>query len=239
METSDFLESADEKIKFESASHLRHYLNPKKFKESSRRKAGLKEDHGERHALRIFLLTTANQCTFPLVCKKSERPDFILSMPDMDIGLEISQTTTTEIERDYSQISRRKEGEFIEYTPDGHHVLQRGEPLRGPGFFGHQDCQRVAQVAANSLASKAEALNKPGFYLACSNQLLLLNTYDLTLDMNDPTEVEALEGYLIDEFRRVREKSKHAVHYDSVHFIEGSYLFMDVMNNAGPPIKCW
>lgn len=228
IETSGFLESVDDQMTFEDRSQVRRYFALKEFRESSRRRAGLKEDHGERYSLRFLLISMADRYTFPLTVKKSERPDFTLVSPDMEIGLEVSQVTTTEIERDYDKISRGGNCELIEYGPDGHKVISRGAPLESRGFYGYQDCQLVAGMAARALKAKIEKLNKPGFYKACSDQLLLLSTYGLTLDLNDSSEVKALQGFLCSELKMAAEQSESSRHFDSVHFIQGSYLFLDV-----------
>ena len=234
MTTSEFLESEGKEMDFESASHIRGYFALKEFRESSRRRAGLKEDHGERYSLRSLLTSIADRYTFPLTVKKSERPDFILVSPDMEIGLEVSQVTTTEIERDYDKMSRRGNSELIEYGPDGHKVIPRGAPLEGPGFYGYQDCQLVARIAARALKSKIEKLNKPGFYKACSDQLLLLGTYGLTLDLDDSSEVRALQDCLCSELKMAAEQSKSGRQFDCVHFIQGSWLFLDVTAKPEP-----
>lgn len=232
MTTSEFLESEGQEIEFENSPHIRRFFATKDFRESSRRKAGLREDHGERYSLRCLLLSIAERYTFPLTVKKNERPDFLLKSPDMEVGLEISQSTTTEIERDYDQTSRRGNSELIEYAPDGHKVISHGARLEGPGFYGHQDCQLVAKIAARALKSKIRKLNKPGFYKACSDQLLLLGTYNLTLHLNDPSEVKALQDYLCSEFKMAAEQSDSSRHFDSVHFIEDGYLFLDITKKA-------
>ena len=228
MITSEFLESEDQVVEFEDASHIRRYFAAKDFRQRSRRKAGVKEDHGERHSLRCLLVSIGDRYTFPLTVTKRERPDFLLASPDMEVGLEVSQATTTEIEQDYAQMSDRGKGELVEYGPDGHKVIPRGASLEGPGFYGYQDYQLVAGIAARALKSKIEKLNKPGFYKAWSDQLLLLDTYGLTLHLDDPSEVKALQACLRLESSEVTEKARCSRHFDAVHFIYEPYLFLDI-----------
>ena len=215
-------------MEFEDASHIRRYFASKDFRERSRRTAGLEDDHGERYATRSLLTSISDRYTYPLRVKKRERPDFLLVSSDMEIGLEVSQVTTTEIERDYDKTGRRGNSELIEYGPDGHKVKSRGARLESPGFHGYQDCQLVARIAARALKSKIAKLNKPGFYKASSDQLLLLGTYGLTLHLDDPSEVKALQEYLCGEFKTVARQSKCSRQFDSVHFIENGYLFLDI-----------
>ena len=232
MGTSEFLESEDEEVEFEDASHIRRYFATKDFRARPRRTAGLEDDHGERHAIKSLLTSISDRYTFPLRVKKRERPDFLLVSPDMEIGLEISQATTTEIERDYNQISRRGNSELVEYAPDGHNINSLGAPLEGRGFYGHQDCQLVARIAAKALKSKIEKLNKRGFYKASSDQLLLLDTYGLTLFLNDPSEVKALQACLRIESNEVAAKARCSRHFDAIHFIHEPYLFLDITKDS-------
>ena len=232
MTSSEFLETQNEEVEFEDASHIRRYFAIKDFRKDSRHTADLEDDHGERHAIKSLLTSYPNRYTFPLKVRKRERPDFLLLSPDMEIGLEISQATTTEIERDYNQILRRGNSELVEYAPDGHNIRSLGAPLEGRGFFGHQDCLRVAKIAAEALKSKIEKLNKRGFYRASSDQLLLLFTYGLTLDLDDPSEVKALQDYLCSESNEVVAQSNCTRHFDGVHFIYESYIFIDITKDS-------
>ena len=98
-------------------------------------------------------------------------------MPTETWGVEISQTTTREINRDLARSRKNQDAALVEYTVEGHQMVPAGGALTSRGFAGHQNCYRVAELVGDAFDRKTESLNKLGFGLHQRNQLLLLDTY--------------------------------------------------------------
>ena len=179
MGRSDFIEDDGDAVVFRDHDELVETLGSRDFSSRARRQAGLREDQGERYALQHYLVPQSNvgALQVPLEIQKTERPDFLLEVPTETWGVEISQTTTREINRDLARSRKNQDAALVEYTVEGHQMVPAGGALTSRGFAGHQNCYRVAELVGDAFDRKTESLNKLGFGLHQRNQLLLLDTY--------------------------------------------------------------
>ena len=230
MGSSGFLEVDGEMASFDSSSQLVEVLTNLDFRQKSRRSAGHKNDQGERYAIQHFLVPLARigRLLFPLTIEKTERPDFIVTQGATKWGIEVTQTTTTEINRDLARAKSQGSGDFVEYTPSGHNVVKSGDRQSGPGLSGLADCRQIGNLAAAALKRKLETLNKTGFESHSSNILLLLDTYGIPFEGD---ELPTLLEHIVQAVRAEAINSTTQLEFERICFIENGMLIDDILGS--------
>lgn len=81
------------------------------------RNAGRKKEHRERWnaAWLLAALAGTRQLCFPLSCSKGERPDYILTMGEEDVGLEITEATRPDLEKFRAEGARVPRGDIVSF----------------------------------------------------------------------------------------------------------------------------
>lgn len=222
-----FLENDGDTLRFADAADLAARLSAADMREAARRSAGLRDDKGERYALTRFLLQAAQlgDLTFPLTITKSERPDFTLVSERGNWGIEVTQTTTTEINRDIAVARRKGDPGYLEYTPNGHMMVQPDGKLRSEGLSGHADCRRMACLAAEAVQKKLRVLNTPGYTALANNVLLLLDTYGI---MFGADELPDLARHIGASVAGAVQGFAGTLRYDRICFVGDSFVIDDL-----------
>jgi hypothetical protein len=175
------------------------------------------------------LLRRLSKLSYPTAnsIEESERPDFILTMPDGQIGIEVTRATHQEQIRmqklKHSQLSDCFVG--IQPRPDGS-PARSNEELKKDMLLPDSEWKDAADVLsewgekiAAALILKRERCNQPGFRIFGRNWLLLFNEPGLSGTINDlEWATEFLRSVFADPYANPRD-------FDLVFVLSGHFLF--------------
>ena len=189
--------------------------------------------HTEKFCLCRLLsaLSNHNKIHYPIRVNKSERPDFILELPGVTIGVE--HTEAVPQNEAHSEFLRQK------VDNDEMHFIWRHEPeepvkkakvllkeidenLYGPPWEGDSVEQNWSNAMLFFIRKKVVSMKKPG-YKTCDKNWLLI--YD-----NWPSPALNLEKgieYLLDKLHQ----SSLEMHFNKVYIVE-MHNIIEVLNNS-------
>lgn len=153
------------------------------------RSGGRSNLHTERYCIAHLLATLSNtRLCFPLVLTHGDKPDFVLSMPNGNVGIEHTEAVPENVAR--SQYLREKTlGPNIYFTP---HATP-GEPKRtadelcreieadepGDGWVGNSSAHEWAAAIAHCVKQKLPKATAAGFTRYSANWLMVYDNWPL------------------------------------------------------------
>lgn len=125
------------------------------------------KDQKEWYCLRRYLLTLAahDQLSYPLDISKSERPDFIVDAPHGRHGIEVTEATEKDWQR---ELTESEAGENDD--PAG------AELIGGDGFVGEQPEHDWCAAVIRAIDSKVKSLNDPNYPVGSCDLLVYVNS---------------------------------------------------------------
>ncbi|NYE22089.1 hypothetical protein [Pigmentiphaga litoralis] len=154
------------------------------------RSEGRRNHHAERYCIAHLLATLpVEQLSFPLNLTHSDKPDFLLAMPDTDVGIEHTEAVPENIAR--ADFLREKEGlgPDVYFTPHvlpGEHRKTADELRReieadeaGSGWCGDSPEREWAAAMADHVKEKMPKATADGFVRYPSNWLIVYDNRPL------------------------------------------------------------
>lgn len=151
---------------------------------------GRTSDHCERWSICRFLATYADSelLEFPLRLEKRERPDFLVSLPHEDVGIEVTEAVPADWAR-VAAHSQKQDGDDVAFL----HRFRPGENLRsvdevkriatgaswGAAWAGDSPERDWAEAMVHFVMQKVKTFAKPGFGRFASNWLLIYDNWPL------------------------------------------------------------
>jgi hypothetical protein len=149
---------------------------------------GRTADHTELYSLALLLRSPAvrEDLAFPLEVIHRDRPDFLIRMPNREIGIEHVEAVS---QNEALIASLREEGygpecHFIRRSIPGEPLLTREEAIReieadkpGPAWCGNSPEREWAEAMAYFVNRKIERMQKPGFETFDESWLLVYDNW--------------------------------------------------------------
>ena len=164
---------------------------------------GRTADHTELYSLALLLGNPVieSELSFPVEVIHRDRPDFLVRMPNREIGIEHVEAVS---QNEAMIASLREEGygpecHFIRRSVPGEPVLTREQAIQeieadkpGPAWCGDSPEREWAEAMAYFVKQKLERMRKPGFKTFDENWLLVYDNWRVPA----PDASESLAAFL-------------------------------------------
>jgi len=218
---STYLEKTGDSLCFQSQREFESGVETLDTSVPSRTE-GRKSFHRERACLVMFLkaLVASSQIDFPFCVRKSESPDFVLTIRETrEIGIEHRDITSQGYQKHLSESANKPADDpvWLDQFKSG------GPPtsLVNAGWVGDEVEREWAQLALEAIRRKLELLNKTHFLDLDSYELLLYsNTY---LPNVDRQKAIAFLSALLNKELAAQTVSRH---FDSISIIYGNEVWL-------------
>jgi hypothetical protein len=186
------------------------------------RNEGRKSFHRERTCLVMYLkeLVAHSRIDFPFCVRKTESPDFLLTVNDeIQIGIEHRDITSQRFQQHLSESANGPSGQIVWLD----RFKATGEPTSelNTGWVGDEVEREWAQLALDAIRDKTHLLNKGHFQNLPSYELLLYsNTHLPNIDRR--SAIDYLRTSLNREF------ADHTLgkRFDSISIIYGDQVWL-------------
>lgn len=154
-----------------------------------RRAQGRTKTQTERFSIAYLLASLPTQyLKFPLTLEHSERPDFVLRLPSVTVGIEVTEAVPENharasvirqsgIGKSVHFVKRARPGEETQSTESLRDEIKLDRP--GEPWVGNEPESECAEAMLYCAVSKAATAHKPGFKIHPINWLLVYDNWPL------------------------------------------------------------
>ena len=224
METHPFFGSLGDSIEASNKAELLNVLShidinvPAKRKKRDadgklRKESVRTTDDRERYCLVAYLIALAGNdlLQFPLKVSKEESPDFLITSEKTALGVELTDATSTDCQREMAETEDDTEIE-----------------LDGDGWVGKLPERQWVSEVLEAVEKKTRILNQPHYNLVQNNCLLIHDEIQTSLYI-DNREIKSLVSSFLNDYKYFMGDNPRLRFFDKISILRGAVLYYDVI----------
>ena len=167
----------------------------------------------ERYCLVDYLIALADNdiLQFPLEVTKGESPDFFITSKKTVLGVELSDATSTDWQRELAETEDDPEPE-----------------LDGDGWVGKLPERQWVSEVFEAVEKKTRILNKPHYKLSQNNCLLIHDEIQTSLYIHN-SEIKSLVSSFLSDYKDFMGDNPGLRFFDQISILRGAALYYDVI----------
>lgn len=167
----------------------------------------------ERYCLVAYMNALAEHdiLQYPLEVSKGESPDFLITSEKTALGVELSDATSTDWQREMAE------------TEDDPRI-----ELDGDGWVGRLAKRQWVSEVLEAVEKKSRILNQPHYKLAQYNCLLIHDEIRASLHTDD-SEIKSLISSFLSNYKDFMRDNPGLRFFDKISILRGAALYYDVI----------